>query len=124
MDRGASWATVCGVSGSDRAEQLNKLNNNEGDCRSVCVSWVVPVAVPNGGAGDRAETEIYWMSIPADMLHADSHRNLSAFRVGNTIGIGRYLLIKWNLKILFKGPWASLVAQMIKNLPVMWETWV
>ena len=102
MDRGASWATACGVSGSDRAEQLNKLNNNKGDCRSVCVSWVVPAAVPDGGAGDRAETEIHWMSIPVDMLHADSQRNLSAFRVGNTIGIGRYLLVKWHLKILFK----------------------
>ena len=25
---------------------------------------------------------------------------------------------------LFQYPWASLVAQLVKNLPVMWETWV
>ena len=24
----------------------------------------------------------------------------------------------------FQYPWASLVAQMVKNLPTMWETWV
>ena len=27
-------------------------------------------------------------------------------------------------KLLFYIKWASLVAQMVKNLPVVWETWV
>ena len=26
--------------------------------------------------------------------------------------------------IIYRLPWASLVAQLVKNLPVMWETWV
>ena len=25
---------------------------------------------------------------------------------------------------MYSFPWVSLVAQMVKNLPVMWETWV
>ena len=25
---------------------------------------------------------------------------------------------------LLPSPWASLVAQLVKNLPAMWETWV
>ena len=32
-------------------------------------------------------------------------------------GIDSFIGITWNL-------WASLVAQMVKNLPAMWETWV
>ena len=28
------------------------------------------------------------------------------------------------IKLLFHGIWASLVAQLVKNPPAMWETWV
>ena len=34
------------------------------------------------------------------------------------------LLISATIWIAFKGKWASLVAQLVKNPPVMWEIWV
>ena len=47
-----------------------------------------------------------------------SYQNKNSRRILTTCN----LLKKKKLSIFFS--WASLVAQMVKNLPVMWETWV
>ena len=31
---------------------------------------------------------------------------------------------QFHLYVVLPGEWASLVAQLVKNLPAMWETWV
>ena len=43
---------------------------------------------------------------------------------GSISGSGRFLLGGEEISYLLQYSWASLVAQLIKNLPAMWETWV
>ena len=38
--------------------------------------------------------------------------------------LGRDDLLEKGIGYLFQYSWASLVAQLVKNLPEMWETWV
>ena len=109
--------------GSQGQTQLSNQTNRtatkglQADSRLLCR----PCSSARGGRGSKAEPEIHWTCVPMDTLHADSQRNASAFRVRNTVGTERYLLITWNLKILFKGTGASLGAQTVKNLPAMQE---
>ena len=49
----------------------------------------------------------------------------SAFNAGNLgliPGLGRS--VEEGIGYPLQYPWASLVAQLVKNLPAMWETWV
>ena len=36
----------------------------------------------------------------------------------------RLLLSVFDVSVLFTFIWASLIVQLVKNLPAMWETWI
>ena len=62
---------------------------------------------------------IFW-SFPGSSAHKESTCN--AGDLGSIPGLGRSP--GEGIGYTFQYSWASLVAQMVKNLPVVWETWV
>ena len=51
-------------------------------------------------------------------------KNPSAMQEAPVQFLGREDTLKKGLAYPLQYSWASLVAQLIKNLPAMWETWV
>ena len=72
------------------------------------------VALPfsRGSSGPRDQTHISYVSC-RQVLYPLSHQG--------TLGM---LLTKVHILFYWAYPWASLLAQLVKNLPAMWETWV
>ena len=61
-----------------------------------------------------------WLSFPGSSAGKESACN--ARDPGSIPGLGRPPEEEIDYPVQYT--WASLVAQMVKNLPVMWETWV
>ena len=110
MDRGAWWATAHGV-----AKSLTQLS----DFHCTLRKSTEPLELIELNSSQGLSPELLH-GFPGSSVGKESACN--AGHPGSIPGSGRSA--GEGIGYLFQYSWASIVAQLIKNPPAMWETWV
>ena len=119
MNRGVWWVIVHGVAELDTAERLSTSTPQLHPLSSECQSFIRPFLISPFSPFPKKGEEVAWYYfstswIPRSFLLALSYHILKII----------FMYIFYVHKYNFFKNMTSLVAQMVKHLSTMWETWV